>query len=127
MITLTEVRVCRDTAQIFMIPEGTAMGTDDILSDIVNFKEMSVAFVQIILGVGGDAPDDDDFSVQLLVSNIKDPDSFVPYGDAEFIQVGCSGLGWNLRNFGFLYSRVLYKKGSVTAGKFKIIARAKKG
>ena len=126
MITRSEIRECRNTAQTFLLDEDEAMGSDDILSNIVNFKEMPVAFIQCIIGQGVDAPDDDDYSFRLFVSNIKDPDSFVPYGAARFVETGCNGIGWNLRVFGFLYLRVLYKKGSVSKGKMKIIARAKK-
>ena len=55
-LVLTDVTQCRNTAQCFMTDPGGNPMSDDIDSHIVNFKEMTVAFIQAF-AVGADATD----------------------------------------------------------------------
>lgn len=122
LLTLTEIEHCRDTQLTFLIPEGTS-ANQDIDSNIVNFKEMSVAFIQCVV----EDSNADDYTFQLLVSNIKDPNSFVNRDGPRAKDAGCNGLGWDVHTFGWLYARVRYRQNTNTAGTVKVIARAKRG
>ena len=122
------IHVVRNTGLAYLLGNSEVFGDmdSDVLSDIVHFKEMDVAFVHVFFDPSN-LPDKNDFTFQILVSNLNDPDSFVTFTDPTVVQVGCNGIGWNIQEFGFAYARVKYSKESVTSGKMKITVRAKKG
>ena len=123
MTDFAEIKVCTDAVLSQLTDVAGEPAGGDFTSQRVFFSNMKCAFVQIIV----DGVDANDFTVQLLVSNIKDQNSFAPYDGPRTIDPDCDSFGWNLCDFGFMYAKVVYKKVSVTTGTVRILARAKKG
>ena len=100
--------------------------TSDFKSDVADFREMTMGFVQVIY------KDTDiyDGEFQLYVSNIYcndgDDSMFAKYGEAILMDTTCGSVGWNLTKIGYRFGQVRFLKNNVFEGSCKIIARGKK-
>ena len=96
----------------------------DFKTDIIDFKEMNVAFIQAVTTI---QPDAFDGVFSIVVSIVCYPDTYVPYPDSErTLNTDCNNFGWNFCCVPFRYARVCYTANSVTTGTIDIYARAKR-
>jgi len=119
---MVDTLITRNTALI-TVGKGFSLASD-FKTDLIDFKEMNVAFIQ---AVQTSAPDAFDGAFVLTVSLLCDPATFVPYPDSNrLLSAGCNGFGWNFCCLPFRYARVCYTANSVTTGEIDIYARAKR-
>ena len=112
---------CRNIHAGVIFEAGTPMN-EDHKSKIAILHEMKFGSVQM----NWQGSDAEDATVQLYVSNLLEPDSFVAY-DETFDCIGAlGGKLWNIGIIGFLYCYIDYKKGSVTTGTMSAVATGKK-
>ena len=96
----------------------------DFKTDLIDFKEMNVAFIQ---AVETSAPDVLTGEFSLVVSLICLEGTFVPYPDSErFLNADCNNFGWSFCCVPFRYARVCYTANTVSTGSIDIFARAKR-
>ena len=96
----------------------------DFTSEIIDFNEMNVAFIQT---VESSAPDNFDGSFSLKVSLLCDVGSFTPYPDSErILNANCNNFAWSFCCVPFRYAQICYTANSVTTGTITIYARAKR-
>lgn len=96
----------------------------DFESEIIDFNEMNVAFIQTVQTL---APDNFDGTFSLKVSLLCDVDSFTPFPDSErILNASCNNFAWSFCCVPFRYARVCYTANSVTTGTVSIYARAKR-
>ena len=113
----------RNIDQIYLYNDTMAI---DFKSDIGDYREMNLGFIQIIYS--GTAIYDGYF--QLYVSNIYcndlDDTMFAKYGEPLTMDLTCGSIGWNLSKIGYRYVQVRFIKNNIFEGNCKIIARGKK-
>lgn len=113
------------TRNLFLahIAEGQSLGAD-FKSDIIDFKEMNTAFIQIVQKT---APTLFTGKFSLVVSLLCDESTFVPYPDSEReLNADCNNFGWNFCCVPFRYARVCYTANTTANGIIDIWARAKR-
>jgi hypothetical protein len=92
-------------------------------SQIIDFKEMNVAFIQAVVTT---PPDAYDGQFTIKVSLLCDPTTFVHFPDSErTLNASCNNFGWTFCCVPFRYALISYTKGSVTSGIVDLYARAK--
>ena len=96
----------------------------DFISDPIDFRNMSLGFIQVIYG----SPLNFLGSFRLLVSSRLELETFV-YLDAsdKIMDITCPGIGWNLCCIGYRFVRVQYFANGQGSDEMEIIACGKKG
>jgi len=119
---MTAILPTRNTALIH-VAKSQSLGVN-FESDIIDFKEMNVAFIQTVQSV---APNNLTGVFSLVVSLLCQEDTFVPYPDSErTLNADCNNFGWSFCCVPFRYARVCYTANTVTSGTIDIYARAKR-
>jgi len=96
----------------------------DFISDPIDFREMSLGFIQAIYGT----PTNFWGSFRLLVSSRLELETFVYLdGSDKSMDDTCPGIGWNLCCIGYRFVRIQYFANGQVGGNMEIIACGKKG
>lgn len=97
---------------------------DDFVSDVADFKEMSIGFVQAIYG----APTEHKGTFRLLVSGRIELDTFALLpGSEQIMDASCPAVGWNLCCIGWRFLVVEYVANGQEDMPIEVIAIGKKG
>ena len=116
------VIITRNTALRTIVKDQSL--ASDFKTDLIDFKEMNVAFIQ---AVETSPPDFFTGEFSIVVSLLCDETTFVPYPDSErTLNALCNNFGWNYCCVPFRYARVCYSANTVTTGTIDIYARAKR-
>jgi hypothetical protein len=113
------------TRNLFLteIAKGQSLASD-FESQIIDFKEMNVAMIQLVTTV---QPDVFDGNFYLMVSLLPERNTFVHYpGSERLLNSTCNNFGWMFQGVTFRYAVICYNKVNVTIGTVDLYARAKR-
>lgn len=98
--------------------------TDDFYSEIGDFREMAIGFIQAIYS----DIDSNLGEFKLLVSLEKGPETFAVLSSSEQTMGGtCNSVAWNLVAMGYRFIKIQYTANGGSTGNVRIIAIGKKG
>lgn len=105
------------------IAQNLSLGSD-FKSDLIDFKEMNTAFIQIVTTT---PPTLFTGEFKMEVSLLCDIGTFVPYPDStRVLNATCNNFAWNLFSVPYRYAIICYTANTTTDGIIDIYARAKR-
>jgi hypothetical protein len=125
------IHISQNIQRAILLTPTTGNMAADIVSDIVDFKDMTSGSIQ----VKWEGNDQDNGEIIAEVSNIPEDSWFDRFGSTATFVMNDNGIDigkkkTRLFNFGWLgfrYARIRYLKGTNTTGTLQVMALGKKG
>ena len=118
--------VATNMHRVFLLKASLNNMAANVDSTIIDIKDMSILFLQALwTGLAGGSG-----TLEVQVSAFDDAATMSLYPGSLKTIPGAHGLSaesWNISKAGFRYARIVYKKGTITAGTLYIVGIGKKG